>query len=429
MKKWRLKLLTSLAASALGLLAPQQAEAVIASVKATGMAATCIAYPQDSLVAAYNPAGIIDVGDRLDLECTWTQDRGYAQIRNNAISDLNGKFNAYRTHDFYSPSFGITKQIGCRQAIGLVVYNRNFSKTTYDTHFPLFGTSNLGLEYLHETISPSWAIYLGCGHSIGISVDFMIQRLKLNGLETIASSPFEFSAFPKDVTNHGYNYSHGFTATLGWKWQINEQVAIGATFRPKAHMSRLKKYRGFVAERGRMDIPLKLGAGICWKPICYWTLCFDIEYIKWRGVNSLENPFLPNVFSSQLGCSKGAGFGFRDQTYFRFGTDYQITNALTLRAGYRFARTPVRRSQTAVNILSNDVSESVLTLGATYAFEWCNLCHEISAFYAHGFGHTVKGSSSIPGGLPPPLGEGFGGGDVDLHQSKDAAGLAWGINF
>ncbi len=429
MKKWCSRLLLSLAASTLSLLCPAEVEGIVASVKSTGMAATAIAYPQDSLVAAYNPAGIIDVGDRIDLECTWSQDRGYARIKDNIIPGVNGKFDAYRTKDFYSPAFGFTKQLGCNQAIGLVVYNRNFSKTTYSTNFPLFGTSDLGLEYLHETISPTYAIYLGGGHSIGISGDIMIQRMKLNGLENIAASPFNLSSDPENLTNRGYSYAHGFTVTLGWKWQINEDLAIGLTFRPRTHMSHFHKYKGFLAQRGRLDIPQKIGAGICWRPLCCWTLCFDVEHIAWNNVRSLRNPLLPNLFESQLGRRDGAGFGFRNHTYFRFGTDYQVTDNLTVRAGFRYARTPIRSNQTAVNTLTDDVTEAFLTFGATYAFEWCNLCHEISAFYAHGFSKTVKGHHSIPPGLPPPYGFGFGGGDVDLHQEKDAAGLAWGINF
>ncbi len=51
------------------------AEAIYASVKATGMAATCVAYPLDTLVVAYNPAGITDVGDRIDLEGGWVHSK------------------------------------------------------------------------------------------------------------------------------------------------------------------------------------------------------------------------------------------------------------------------------------------------------------------------------------------------------------------
>ena len=48
-------------------LAPTNVEALLASVKTTGMAATGVAYPQDSLATAFNPAGMADVGDRIDM--------------------------------------------------------------------------------------------------------------------------------------------------------------------------------------------------------------------------------------------------------------------------------------------------------------------------------------------------------------------------
>lgn len=453
MKLRCIKMLTSMGLLAALCLSSTQASAFIAGARGTGMATTGIAYPQDAYAGAYNPAGIVDVCDRIDAQAFWLQDRGHATIHGNTASFaplpiqdpvINGRYNAFRTENTYAGDGAINKTF-CTEfcgdcwnwAIGFVGYNRNYQKTTYNKNFPLFGTSHLGLEYLNETFAPVIAVRINECHSIGISIDIQGQRLKVNGLETVRFNPLSalnplpfvdvrptLSSDPNHLTNKGYSYAWGVGVTLGWKWQVTDCFAFGAKYSPKTHMARFKKYSGFLAGRGRLDIPEKLGAGIAWNWIPCSTVAFDVEWVNWRPVRALHNPLLHNGTLELLGTKHGPGFGFRNQIYYKAGIDYAWNDCLTFRAGYRYARTPIRKTQTAVNILTVDTIESFVSVGATYAY--CNF--EVSAFYGHGFSKKVKGKNSIPPGSI--LRGGFGGGEADLVESgKDAAGLQIGYLF
>ena len=184
-------------------------------------------------------------------------------------------------------------------------------------------------------------------------------------------------------------------------------------------MSRFNRYKGFLAQRGKLDIPTKIGAGIAWRFVPCGTVAFDVEYINWKRVRALHNPIetsLVGFVTHKIGSNGGSGFGFRDQWYYRVGIDYDILDCVTVRAGYRHANTPIRRTQTAVNVLTVDTVEDFLTLGAT----WCiNACNEASFFYAHGFNHKIRGKHSIP--VDP-----FHGGNADLKQYTDVVGIQWG---
>ncbi|MBA2726799.1 MAG: outer membrane protein transport protein [Parachlamydiaceae bacterium] len=437
----------------LGLLAslglPENVEGFIAGGKATGMAATGIAYPQDAYAGAYNPAGIVDVGDRLDFGIDWIQDRGHIRGKNNrtqtgALNPLvNRKFDAFKTKDFYNGDFGINKTFyteicgNCvNWAAGLVFYNRDFQKTSYTERIVLLGNplppingTNPGLEYLHQTISPVFAININDCLSFGVSVDVHVQRAKVQGLQNFAQDGSipqlpRFSLYPDKVTNKGYDYSSGVGATIGVKWQISDYLALGVTYRTKAKMSHFHKYKGFLAQRGLLNIPQKVGAGIAWRFLPYATLAFDVEWIDWTQVTSLHNPLInsrvtPPEILTPLGSKHGPGFGFRNQTFYRVGIDYAINDCFTVRAGFRHANSPVRRSQTAVNVLTCDTVENIITVGATY--NW-NCCAEVSVFYAHGFSKKIKGKdNSIPVFL--------GGGSIDLVESKNALGISVGYMF
>lgn len=428
-----LGIITCLSLFAVSCFISSSAEGILASAKTTGMAATGIAYPQDSEAAAFNPAGITDVGNRFDVGIAYDHPIRKAHVFGNQslAPGVNDHFDAGRKRNFFVADIGFNYEIpmncGCSWldniSLNLVVYNRNFNKTTYRNPFLLLGITKLGMEYVHETISGTAAVKIFERHNVGISVNWMIQRLSVKGIQNFDNPVF--SSHPGHVTNRGYSYSQGCGVTIGYRGQWTDWLSVGATYQPKTHMSNFKKYSGFLAQNGRLDIPLKIGAGVAVRFLPCATAAFDVEYIDWRHVRALHNPLQPalnNIFAgiatSRLGRNNGPGFGFRSQVYYRFGVDYDVTDQLTVRAGYRYARTPITETQTAVNLLTVDTVENYLTLGATWCF---NQCSEMSFFYAHGFNHEVKGRHSIPVQL--------GGGEVNLKEHDDAVGIAVGIAY
>lgn len=411
-------------------------DALLAGVKATGMAAACTSYPIDCFAGAYNPAGMTLLCDRFDVGVNSTRFSQSTTIENYThplFGPQNGTRNGARTPATYGAEFGITKHFcftPCDQnvelAVSLIVYNRNFLKTTYKEPYTIFGTSDTGLEYINETVAPIISARLWDRHSFGIALNYQIQRLKINGLENFETILGGFSVDPTHTTNRGYNYSQGFGITLGYLCELTESLRIGASWQPKQNMSRFKKYDGFVADHGKFDLPQRAQVGISYSFSNNLTAAFDWEWINWASIPQLGNPTFPNFFTSLLGERDGAGFGWENQNYFRFGLDYAVNNCLTVRAGYRHVNTPIQPEFTAVNLLTLDLVEDVITCGATWASSERN---EFSFFYAYGFKHTVNGENSIP--TAPPF---FGnliqqGSEINIRQSLMAFGLSWGRHF
>lgn len=408
-------LMVSISSFAALCLHTSSAEAIFASVKSTGMAATSISYPLDSLAGAYNPAGIASVGNRFDVEIGWVHNTGDADIHDSSNRFANGPYEGMREKNAFPASFGgaETWNINCDWdiAAGLILYNRNYQKTTYKRPIVLFGASKPGLEYLNETLSPILAVKWCDSHTIGVSLNYQFERLKVDGLEYLKN----LSVTPGRVTNRRYGYSHGWGVTLAYFGQITDNISIGATYQPETKMSRINKYKGFLADHGRLNIPRKIGFGIAYRMIPCLVIAFDVEQIKWKGVKSFSNNF---ISLAPLGAPNGPGFGFRDQWYYRLGLEWDIDECWTARIGYRHAATPIKKSQVAVNLLTLDTVEDFLTIGTTYQVDACN---EVSIVGAYGFENSIKGKNSIP--LT------YGGGEVDIKEQKYAIGLAWGWKF
>jgi long-chain fatty acid transport protein len=414
-------------------LQPAQVEAIFASVKATGMAAACISYPLDTLVGAYNPAGEIDIGDRFDLEGAWVNDRGSIDVRGNQfpippgapVPPINGHANGMRTKNVFPADFGFNKSWcfgdNIELSTGLILYNRNYQKTSYSQILTLFGTSHAGLEYVNETISPIVAVGW-CGQSLGVSANYQIERLKVNGVQNFDHPPAPGipggTVDPGHVTNRGYDYSTGWGFTVGYLGHFFDCLNIGVTYQPETSMSRLNKYKGFLAEHGKLNIPRKIGAGISYRFFSCVVLAFDVEHIHWKPIKALSNQLLHDGELELLGSRHGPGFGFRDQWYYRVGADWQINECFAVRAGFRHANTPIRKTQTAVNVLTLDTVEDFITVGGTWNISECN---ELSIMYAYGIEKTIHGKNDVPASL--------GGGTVKLSEQKYALGLAWGSKF
>lgn len=416
-------------------------EATLAGVKTSGMAAATTAYPIDSFVGAYNPAGVALLRSRADLGVTWSQTFGRALFDelpnyNNSVwlaladnlnpSSLNatqstgttniGSFSGITTPNSYFPEIGLTKHWCPEKYNGnlqfgtsFITYNKFFLKTRYrpaigtfgKNKFHFFGTTSTAFELLQETMAFCWAARIWRMHSFGVAVNYNIQRMKVEGFENYDSASFSIS--PKNVTNNGYNYSNGVGVTIGYLFEY-KCYKLGASWEPRTSMGRFKKYQGFIANRGKLDLPERFNLGFSWRYMNRLTAALDYETIKWRCIPQFGNrPFpalqlgSPSNPGYLLGAGNGAGFGYRDQYIYRFGVEYDFWPCLTLRCGFRYANRPIHRSSTLYDMLTLDCMSSTVTLGGTWKFGGCN---ELNMFYAIGTTRKIVGKNSIPGAMP-----------------------------
>lgn len=433
------------------------AEALLAGVKITGMAATGVSHPIDAFAGVYNPAGITVLPDRLDSGISWVQTYGRGRVRDLPTypaavlaqfpppvqngtggvqpSDFNQGYNGAKTADIYVPEFGVNKNWcfnTCNGPLevstGIIVHNRNDLKTTYGRAFTLFGTSPMGLEYIHQTAAFVFATKFCNMHSFGISFNYNLQRLKINGLEKFTSDPFSVS--PQDTTDRGYSYSNGWGLIVGYLFEW-DCFKAGAAYHPKTTMNKFKKYSGFVADHGAFDIPERFTTGVSIRPMKGLTFAFDYEYIHWRGIRQLRNPIFPNLSLSAtddrylLGAYDGPGFGFNNQNFYRFGAEYEVNRCFTVRAGFRHSPSPIPNEFTAVNLLTLDCMEDVLCFGGTWRM---SQCYEVSFFYGIGFTKKIKGKNSIPVNVPQPAPDGapyFGRLELPINSTVEADALTF----
>lgn len=385
-------------------------------IKAAGQAGVGIAWSQDALAAATNPAGTALVGDRTDLGLTWFAPRRSAGIVGNAFGP-DQHFSGNDDKNFFIPEFGYSRQLSPTLGAGVAVYGNGGMNTRYRDNpygrFGATGTAGVNLEQLFVTPSLAWKPH--ADHSIGIGLNVAYQRFKAEGIGLFGG----FSASPGQVSNRGNDDTLGVGVRVGWVGQLLPGVSVGATWASKVH-GRFSKYKGLFSDRGGFDVPENFGVGVAFRPDDRWTFGADVQRINYGSVNSVGNSLASLLQGVPLGVSNGPGFGWRSVTAVKVGASYRFNSTLEVRAGYSHTQQPVPASQTFFNILAPGVVQSHFTLGATWTLAGGD---EVSGFLGYAPGKTLRGQGSIPPGNPPG---GFGGGNANVRLKEVMVGLAYG---
>ena len=389
-------------------------------IKAIGMAGAGIALPQDAIAAAINPAGMAMIGNRVDFGVNWFSPDREAQIVGSPAPFNGTVYEANETSNFFIPEFGYNQMLNSTMSLGVSVYGNGGMNTDYDKPFPLFGSTRPGVDLSQLFIAPTFGWKITPQHAVGVSLNLAYQRFEANGLEnfTAPSGPQQFSAYPANVTNLGYDSSFGYGLRIGYLGQLTPTFALGLTYQTKTWMGELDDYKGLFAEQGGFDIPANYGLGIAFTPMAGLTFAFDVLRIDYSDIKSINNPLLPNLFQARLGTDGGAGFGWEDVTAYKLGVQYAINPQLTVRGGYNYGGQPIPDSETLFNVLAPGVVEDHWTLGATWTLANKS---ELSFAFMYAPSVTVNGVNSIP--AP------FGGGNVNLKMSQMSLGVAYGWKF
>jgi len=403
------------------------------STKEKGLAGAGVAYSQDSLAAATNPAGMVHVGARFDVGAAlFNPNRNYDVTGgpSNACSATGCSFSigpqaidSDRTM-FFIPHLGYNMMLDSSSSAGVSVYgnggmNSNYKggNATYfdsvqsNTFVTVPGTfggavnganGNAGVDLGQLFIAGTYSKKVNKDHSVGASLIFAYQMFKADGLGSLGA----FSSNPGKLSNNGDDTSTGFGAKLGWQGKVASDVTLGASYQTKMSMSEFDDYAGLFAEQGGFDIPATLILGAAWNINDKSKLVVDIQSIYYSDVASLGNTIspltngscMPNPMTGGagtgcLGGSDGAGFGWEDMTVVKVGYEWMMDEN-TMRAGISQGGQPIPDSEVLFNILAPGVIETHLTFGMTIPL---GSSAEFSFAAMHGLSSDVSGSSPFDG--------------------------------
>lgn len=366
------------------------------STKNKGLAGAGVALPQDALAASVNPAGMVFVGNRIDLGLAlFNPNREYTVTGN--PSGFPGTFGLTPgtvesdSKWFLVPSLGANWMLNQNNSIGISIFGNGGMNTDYGTS-TFHGSSPTGVDLMQLFVTPTYAIKLHPKHAVGISAVLAYQRFEAKGLQAFAG----FSSDASKLTNNDHESSYGFGGRIGYTGEVLPSLYLGGSYQTKVYMSELDDYKGLFAEQGNFDIPANWTIGLAYKATPALTFVFDVQEIYYSDVKSINNPLLPNIMTSRLGDDNGAGFGWKDMTIYKIGAQWQSSKDWTWRAGYSYGKQPIPESEVLFNILAPGVIEQHATVGLTKAV---GNNQEIDFALTRAFSKSISGPNAfeVPG--------------------------------
>ncbi len=402
--------------------------------KASGMGGAGVAYPQDGMAAAYNPAGMTEVGEAR-LDGTLELFRPPRAIKHDSTSAALGSADVRSKDDLFPiPAIGaVLSSPETPIAMGMAIVGAgagtNYGQNRGNLFFPADLTgeayNRTGVFFMQMQMLPSLAYRLDDNHSVGFSLAIAMQTFRGWGFE--AFKDMGFTDNTEGLTNKGYDWSFGWGYRLGWLGKFfDKRLNLGINYAPRVSMQKFNRYTGLFAEHGEFDIPENGTIGLAYKLTPKMNVAFDIQRIMYNKVRSIGNPGPnaadPNDFNPlcpgtdtpdcSLGGDKGLGFGWQNQTAYKLGVDYKYRKDLTLRAGYNYGKSPIKPDQVLFNMLAPATVEKHITAGATWTLQNKD---ELSVGFMHAFENTIKGPTMF--------------GQAALSMSQTSLSIAYGLKF
>jgi len=345
------------------------------------------ALPQEAMIVANNPAGLVHVGTRFDIGAAlFTPERGFADIDPDNFTvfptTAAGQEVESNKEWFLIPGMALSYQLDDKNALGFAMYGNGGMNSTYrgkDTgNTGIFGTTNnnkdTGVDMMQLFMNFSYARKINESLSLGASALYVFQRFSARGFDVF--NPFRQYDNPLDdnegISNQGNDYGHGFGVKAGLIYKFNEKFSIAASYQPEVRMTKFQRYKYLFAEEGGFNVPATATIGTAIKFNSRSSVVFDVQRIWYADIVSVGNPMtLLNTCDSSpgrincLGGSNGAGFGWRDMTIYKLGYQHNWSKDLILRAGYSYGEQPIPRDSVMFNIVAPAVLEEHFTVGFT----------------------------------------------------------------
>lgn len=425
-------------------------------IKNRALAGAGVAFPQDAMAGATNPAGMVFIGNRFDVGAVlFLPDREY-QASGSMANGFDGAFTigagskTSGDRSFLIPSFGFNKMISDRTAIGFSIYGNGGLNTTYSggsasfdpdgpgpapagSTFPgTFGAGTAGVDLFQVFFNLSIAHKFTENVSVGISPLIAVQGFRSNGLDAFGGFTKTFAEsggmeLPDNLTGNGQDYSFGGGVQVGAMIKnIADVVDFGISYRSKIYMDEFDDYSDLFAEDGDFDIPPTFWAGFAYHPTNNVTLVFDFQRIWYEDVAAISND-IQNLFAcptagaggtnveSCLGGDNGGGFGWNDINIFKFGLQWEKSSQSIFRFGYSHSDQPISSDQVLFNLLAPGVVQDHITAGYTRILSNNS---EVNVEVMHALKESVEGRNAFD---PTQT--------IELEMQQFELGVSWSKNF
>jgi long-chain fatty acid transport protein len=392
------------------------------------MGGSVTAAPLDAMTAITNPAGLLEVGARLDFSM-----EAFMPTRSVDFRELGGEATEGGSELYGVPAFGWAARANGNERLML--------------GFGMYSTAGLGVDYGELLLQPAapmgppedvtfdgytaiafWRLAPTVAYRVSESVDvgaaLHVGYQQITIRQAVRSVPFwndpadpMAGVTPRDLrldlgrpTNQV-----GLGAGFGLIWRVSPKFSLGASYLTelafqdgeyRVGRGDLSGFNGAVGAAGTyelsLDFPQQLAVGFAYRPRPGFVVALDVKWIEWSATHD-EVPFdgPTDAFDTNgdgVGdaSSTSLEFGWDDQVVFAAGLQIPLAPTWNLRLGANYSRSPVEEADVFRNLVFPAVVERHASIGIERRWDerWA-----VSVTYMRAFEETFEGRDDVPSGL------------------------------
>jgi len=197
---------------------------------------------------------------------------------------------------------------------------------------PAFYNMRTTLQFLR--IIPALSYQINPMISVGAGIDFAYGSLDMNATLPNGYDPTTGVYTGEASYGGGQSTALGIGGQLGVAFNFGNFVYAGLSYQTPIsltyrHVFDFKDASNPTSFTGsfqdlKLEQPQEIAFGVGIAPTDKWNVGADVRWINWSNADGYKD------------------FGWKDQYVFALGTSYKLTPKLTLRAGFNYARSPIR---------------------------------------------------------------------------------------
>ncbi len=313
----------------------------------------------------------------------------------------------------------LTIGLGLLSAAGLMVnYPANTTNPVLTPPAPFgIGVGRVYADLEIFQIVPAISCQVTDHLSIGFSPIVDVAWLRAEPLTLVTPSPSLIPGFP--------TYPDGEHSPLTW----GAGFQIGAYLTTCSHLNFGVSYKSpqwfekFVFDTTNsfgqpmqqtvsVNLPSITSLGLSYSGLCRWLFAADARFIDWHNASGFnQSGFAPD--------GSVRGLGWKDQFVIAVGSQYQLTDRISVRGGYSYNTNPEPSDQAFFNIAAPTIIQNTVYTGASLDL---NRCLTVSLAYIHAFENQLQGPIVVPTG---PV----AGTSVQSKVSADAVGIGLSVRY
>jgi long-chain fatty acid transport protein len=313
-----------------------------------------------------NPAGIADLGQRLDVGASWFK----PTVSHDAVGAAPGVVaNGGATIDSDRggspiPAIGYVRPVSDALSVGVGVFGVAGMGVDYKTN--LFSSPTL-TSYLQGRLTPGAAYKLSEQLSVGFTVNVMMGQMEYDVASAVGQA------------KHDTAMSFGIGGTVGLEYRPIEILALGVAYESKSVFQDFSFDVPDGKDKLSFDQPQTVTLGASVKPIDVLLLAADVEWINWSDTMGRKLPKYTN--DTTVTGAMPFDMSWSDQWVVKVGAQVTPMKGLDLRAGYNYGKMPLSKDRAFENVAFPAVAEHHITAGAGYQVS-DGLALQVAGMYA-----------------------------------------------